>query len=60
MIFSRLCCLAVCFKDGDVKLLSSYDDVTPQVAMMKMMMTIVMMMKMMKMMMINIDLYDKF
>jgi hypothetical protein len=27
---ARLCCLAVCFKDGDVKLLSSYDDVSPQ------------------------------
>jgi len=27
---SRLCCLAVCFKNGDVKLLTSYDDVSPQ------------------------------
>ena len=31
VIISRLCCLAVCFKNGDVKLLTSYDDVSPQV-----------------------------
>lgn len=27
---SRLCCLAVCFSNGDIKLLRSYDDVSPQ------------------------------
>ena len=28
---SRLCVLAICFKNGDIKLVTSYDDVSPVV-----------------------------
>ena len=32
---SRLCVLAVCFKNGDIKLIRSYDDVNPIVSCLK-------------------------
>ena len=29
---SRLCVLAICFRNGDIKLVTSYDDVSPVVS----------------------------